>query len=212
MIVQQILLVNSLRNVLRTVGRIDILMFGCKGLKWVTGTLSFAFYTLTSVCTFSILFSKHFLGCWQGELVHQSIEYLVGDHFLYSYDLTVLYRGYTVRRKIRCQSLSFPSNILSLDTHPNHIFSGINLRKISWVFCLFVPFPIITRGFLASLRTWTALSTANGSARHLGGGGEQQIFLSVKKYFYCLIKIKLQILGLWGSILSSYRRPSLNLM
>ena len=55
-------------------------------------------YTLTSVCIFSILFPIHFLGCWQGELVDQSREYLVGDHFLYSHDLTVWCRGYTVGR------------------------------------------------------------------------------------------------------------------
>ena len=39
-------------------------------------------YTLTSVCIFSILFSIHFLRCWQGEFVQQSRACLVGDNFL----------------------------------------------------------------------------------------------------------------------------------
>ena len=46
-------------------------------------------YNLTSVCIFSILFSKHFLQCWQGEFVLQSKASLVGDQFLYSPDLNV---------------------------------------------------------------------------------------------------------------------------
>ena len=39
-------------------------------------------YTLTSVCIFFILYSRHFLWCWQEEFVHQSRTSLVGDHFL----------------------------------------------------------------------------------------------------------------------------------
>ena len=41
--------------------------------------------TLTSVCIFSILFSIHFLRCWQGEFVEQSRASLVDDHSLYSW-------------------------------------------------------------------------------------------------------------------------------
>ena len=40
-----------------------------------------------------------------------------------------------------------------------------------------LPLPIITRGFLALLRTLTALFTADGSARHFGGAGERRIDL-----------------------------------
>ena len=61
-------------------------------------------YTLTSVCIFSILFSIHFLRGWQGEFVYQSREYLVRDHLLYSHDLTVWCRGYTVGRNYMSHS------------------------------------------------------------------------------------------------------------
>ena len=63
------------------------------------------FYTLTSIWTFSILFSIHFLRCWQRECVYQSREYLVCDHFLYSHDLTVWCRG-LLMGEIWCWSLS----------------------------------------------------------------------------------------------------------
>ena len=55
-------------------------------------------YTLTSVCIFSILFSIHFLRCWQREFVQQSRASPVGDHFLYSPGLNVWFRGDIVRR------------------------------------------------------------------------------------------------------------------
>ena len=55
-------------------------------------------YTLTSVCIFSILFSLHFLRCWQGEFVKQSRAFSVGKHFLYDCDLKVWLWGDTVRR------------------------------------------------------------------------------------------------------------------
>ena len=55
--------------------------------------------TLSSVCIFSILFSILFLRCWQGEFVQQS---LVGDHFLYSCDLDVWFRGAIVRYSTAC--------------------------------------------------------------------------------------------------------------
>ena len=58
----------------------------------------FTFCTRTSVCIFSILFSIHFLRCWQGEFVEQSRAFLVGDLFLYSHDVNVWYRGDIVRR------------------------------------------------------------------------------------------------------------------
>ena len=50
-------------------------------------------YTLSSVCVFSILFSKHFLPSWQREFGKQSRAFLVGDHFLYFCDLNVCHSG-----------------------------------------------------------------------------------------------------------------------
>ena len=41
------------------------------------------FYTIMSVCIFSILFSMHFFRCLQGEFVWQSKASIIGDHFLY---------------------------------------------------------------------------------------------------------------------------------
>ena len=39
--------------------------YWCKGVK----VLGLTLYTLAQVCTFSTLFSLHFLSCWQGEFV-----------------------------------------------------------------------------------------------------------------------------------------------
>ena len=63
-------------------------------------------YILTSIWTFSILFSIHFLRCWQGEFVYQSRECLVCDHFLYFHDRTVWCRGYIVGRNLMLVTLS----------------------------------------------------------------------------------------------------------
>ena len=61
-------------------------VFSCKSDSLPIYTLSshllLTLYTLTSVCTFSILYSRHFLQCWQEEFVYQSRTSLVGDHFL----------------------------------------------------------------------------------------------------------------------------------
>ena len=56
------------------------------------------FYALTSVCTFSIVFSIHFLLCYQGELVEQSRASLVGDHLLDSHDVNGWFRGDIVKK------------------------------------------------------------------------------------------------------------------
>ena len=66
------------------------LLFHTASGKWCENRLSsrqirtkvWAFYTLTSVCIFSIVFFIHFLRCWQGEFVEQSRATSVGDHFL----------------------------------------------------------------------------------------------------------------------------------
>ena len=66
------------------------LLFHTASGKWCENRLSsrqirtkvWTFYTLTSVCIFSIVFFIHFLRCWQGEFVEQSRATLVGDHFL----------------------------------------------------------------------------------------------------------------------------------
>ena len=62
-------------------------------------------YTLTSVGIFSILFSIHYQGCWQGEVVKQWRLSLVGDHFLYSQDLNVWFGGDNVLGETVRQSL-----------------------------------------------------------------------------------------------------------
>ena len=48
--------------------------------------------------TSSVLFSIHLLRCWQGEFVKQSRASLAGDHFIYSCDANVWFRGDIVRR------------------------------------------------------------------------------------------------------------------
>ena len=59
--------------------------------------------TQTSVCIFSILFSIHFLKCWQGEF---SIASFVGDHFLLIFLVTLVCNsGVLLYKEIRSQSL-----------------------------------------------------------------------------------------------------------
>ena len=68
-------------------------------------------------------FSICFLKWWQGECASQSRESLVGDHFLYSCDPYVWFRGITVRRNSvlvtpRDQRVSFLISLkLSLNIH-----------------------------------------------------------------------------------------------
>ena len=52
----------------------------------------------TSICIFFIQLPRHFVAFWQGEFVQQSRASLVGDHLLYSYDLSIWFRGDIVRR------------------------------------------------------------------------------------------------------------------
>ena len=60
-------------------------------------------YTQTSVCIFSILFSIHFLKCWQGEFSKASF---VGDHFLLIFLVTLVCNsGVLFYEEIRSQSL-----------------------------------------------------------------------------------------------------------
>ena len=63
-------------------------------------SVSLNIYNLTSPCIFSILFSIHFLRCWQGEFVYQSRECLVGDHFFFL--MTLLCDGVILLGEIRC--------------------------------------------------------------------------------------------------------------
>ena len=60
-------------------------VFSCKSdslpIYTLSSNLLLTLYTLTSVCIFSILLSRHFLQCWQEEFVYQSRTSLVGDHF-----------------------------------------------------------------------------------------------------------------------------------
>ena len=54
--------------------------------------------TPTSVCIFSTLISKHFPWYLQGEFFYQSRAFWVCDHFTYSHDLNVWFRGDNVWR------------------------------------------------------------------------------------------------------------------
>ena len=72
-----------------TTKRITLKIFFSIYYKFKKIRISLTLYILTSVCRFSIPFSKQFLRCWRGEFDYRSREYLVGDHFLYSHDLTM---------------------------------------------------------------------------------------------------------------------------
>ena len=51
--------------------------------------LELTFYTLTSVCIFSLPFAIHLLWHRQGEFVQQGRASFVSDYFFFSYDLNV---------------------------------------------------------------------------------------------------------------------------
>ena len=72
-----------------TTKRITLKIFFSIYYKFKKIRISLTLYILTSVCRFSIPFSKQFLRCWRGEFDYRSREYLLGDHFLYSHDLTM---------------------------------------------------------------------------------------------------------------------------
>ena len=58
-----------------------------------------------TVCMFSIRLSIHFLRCWQREFVYQSKTSFVCDHYLYSHDLNVWFRGDFVGRNLMLVTL-----------------------------------------------------------------------------------------------------------
>ena len=57
-------------------------------------------YLPTSVCILSTLFSIHFPWCWHWDLIKRSRASLVGDHFIYSHNLNVWFKGDDVRNKM----------------------------------------------------------------------------------------------------------------
>ena len=71
-----------------------------KVMRIKTMIINLTLYTLKSVCIFSIQLFIYFLRCWQGEFVYQSKASFVGDHFLYSHDLNMWFRGDIVRRNL----------------------------------------------------------------------------------------------------------------
>ena len=66
---------------------------------WVHNCLTLTIYNLVLICILSILFSIHFLRCWQGEFVKQWRASFVGNNFLHSQNLNVWIRADVVRRK-----------------------------------------------------------------------------------------------------------------
>ena len=75
---------------------------------WMLQLICLTLYILTSVCIFSILFSIHFLRCWQGEFVWQSRASLLGDHLPHSHDLHAWSRGDSLRRNYMFITLNTP--------------------------------------------------------------------------------------------------------
>ena len=72
--------------------------FSSYTLKWYVIQYLLTLYTLTSLCIFSTLFSIHFLGSNKENLWNHQRALWVADHFLYSCDLNLLFRGDSVRR------------------------------------------------------------------------------------------------------------------
>ena len=103
-------------------------------LKRHNGIRSFNPIQTNIRCIFSILLFIHFLRYWQGEFVYQSKASSVGDHFLYSNDLYVWFRGDILRRNLMLVTLrvlrvnegSFHCNFA-----PNHLCEFAPRRKTS---------------------------------------------------------------------------------
>ena len=91
------LVCTNLANLVRYKNQVNSVAALIRFLDQVCLYPALASYTITSVGIFSILFSLHYLGCWQGEVVKPS-TFLSCDHFLYSQDLNVWFRGDIVRR------------------------------------------------------------------------------------------------------------------
>ena len=85
----------------------------------VRGPCTLALYTLTSVCIFSILFSKHFLRCQHGEFVLQSRSCLVGDQLLYSPDLRTRLYIHMLYTTSRCSDILNSSIIIAITASRN---------------------------------------------------------------------------------------------
>ena len=77
---------------------LDMSLISINTPTWREALCRLILYSLRSVCIFSILLHRHFLGFWQGEFVQQSRASLVGDHLLYSHDLSVWFRRDVLRR------------------------------------------------------------------------------------------------------------------
>ena len=59
------------------------------------------FYTLTSACTFSILFTIHFLKCWQGEFIYGHLStYIIGSKMLTVFQEWSLRKTVSFKRQI----------------------------------------------------------------------------------------------------------------
>ena len=67
-------------------------------MQYLSYENSLPLHTPTSVCIFSSLISIHLQRSWLGESVYQSKASLVGDHLLYSRELTFWFRGDIVWR------------------------------------------------------------------------------------------------------------------
>ena len=105
-------------------------------LRW-TALACLILNTLTSVWTFSILFSIHFLRCWQGEFVHQSRASLVCDYmsFIFVHELNVWFRGDIVRRSQMLVTLTFTMTcmFLLLDCYKNsYDYYTVNFLSLFW--------------------------------------------------------------------------------
>ena len=78
---------------------------------------------LTSVCTFSILFTIHFLKCWQGEFIYGHLSaYIIGSKML------TVFQEWSLRKTV-----SFKRQIMSKDELFIHAF-GQNRG-----FCVYYP-------------------------------------------------------------------------
>ena len=109
-----------------------ILNIGYYSLNHVAIVFQLTLCTLTSVCIFSILFSIHLLRMLTRRICLRIKSFFFGDHFLYSCNLNVWFRGDIVRR--------------------NRILVTLRGSKIHFCYCM--ASDVFVSGFLFWRKKW----------------------------------------------------------
>ena len=144
-------------------------------------------YTLTSACAFSILFFDHFLWLWQREFGFESKASLFDDHFLYSHDLYVWFKGDNARKNWMLVTLSshrVKRSNLSISCHKISCSIG---NENFWLDQT-IPYPLDSSLLLSSawqctniiMRNWVHITTENKKGSKLNFNPNNDLFVLTK--------------------------------